>query len=662
MKNVTWKLNRLRAMSVPEIGHRVWSMASQHVEKMLIANSWQPRPKRAVDTRLTLFEEIDGWREAWQETHCLDEDKLQKMVQGKLDLFSYEALFVGAPVDWHSNPLTGQMSPQTYGKRIDYRDDKQVGDIKVLWELGRHQHLVSLAAAYAISKDEKLLRGVVGQIDGWTEMNPFGIGIHWCSSLEVGLRLIAWAVVHSLLVLAGHQRGLFGVVSDPDRLGRSIYQQAWFIRHYLSRYSSANNHLIGELCGLWVATQVFDLGSTGSSWGTFAQAELEKEARAQVFSDGVDKEQATYYQLWVLEYLFFAWLVGDRARKPFSPGFSECILSMSRFLHDISLRNGEPPQIGDADDGSVMRFEPGWPQHPYHDVQDAIATVFGESNRNPDHRQSQKTFWYSMLYGFLPSGRTATRPAYSPRYPIAYCEGGYAVLGDDSVRLVFDAGPLGYPSIAAHGHADALSFCLGLDDAWWLIDPGTYAYHSEAEWRDYFRGTSAHNTLVINGLNQSKIGGNFLWLERAHAELEAIGRQSDGTQWARGWHDGYKDLGVIHQRELRYESSTKTIQVNDSVTCDKPDGDMHASVFLHFAPDVEITWNGSHSVATRPKSKRKLKIEVDSKWEWRIVTGQIDPIQGWYSGMIGSKIPAPVLVGSHTGELPSRLTTRIKVM
>ena len=662
MKNVTWMVNRLRAMSVPEIGHRVWRMASQRMEKILIASNWQPRPGRTVDTRLALFEEIDGWREAWQAAHCLDEDKLQKMLQGELDLFSYEALFVGTPVDWHRNPLTGQMSPQTYGKGIDYRDDEQVGDIKVLWELGRHQHLVSLAAAYAISKDEKLLRGVVEQIDGWTETNPFGIGIHWCSSLEVGLRLIAWAVVHSLLVLAGHQRGLFGVVSDPDRLGRAIYQQAWFIRHYLSRYSSANNHLIGELCGLWVATQVFDLGSTGNSWGTFAQAELEKEARAQVFSDGVDKEQATYYHLWVLEYLFFAWLVGERAQKPFSAEFSECILSMSRFLHDISLKNGEPPQIGDADDGSVMRFEPGWPQHPYHDVQDAIATVLGESDRNPDQRQSQKSFWYSMLCGFLPSGRTTTRPVYSPRYPVAYRDGGYAVLGDDQVRLVFDAGSLGYPSIAAHGHADALSLCLGVDDAWWLIDPGTYAYHSEAQWRDYFRGTSAHNTLLINGLNQSRIGGNFLWLERAHAELEATGRKSDGTQWARGWHDGYKALGAIHQRELLYESSARTIEVNDSVTCDKPDGDVQASVFLHFAPDVEITWNGSHWVATRPKNTRKLKIAVDSKWEWRIVTGQMDPIQGWYSGMIGSKVTAPVLVGSHTGELRSRLTTRIKVM
>lgn len=266
-----------------------------------------------------------------------------------------------------------------------------------------------------------------------------------------------------------------------------------------------------------------------------------------------------------------------------------------------------------------------------------------------------------MLGGSLPSECAATKPVYCPRYPIAYREGGYAVLGDEHVRLVFDAGPLGYPSIAAHGHADALSFCLGLDGAWWLVDPGTYAYHSEAEWRDYFRGTSAHNTLVVNGLNQSRIGGNFLWLEKARAVLEATGRKRDGTQWARGSHDGYQALGVKHQRELRYESSTKSVRIDDLVRCDRPAEVVHVSAFLHFAPDVELTGNGSHWTATKRNSKCRLEIDLDSQLDWQVVTGQNNPIQGWYSAMIGVKVPAPVLVGTHEGQLPVRTGARIRV-
>ena len=126
------------------------------------------------------------------------------------------------------------------------------------------------AQSYALSGKSEYKDLAVDQIEGWIDTNPFGLGIHWCSSLEVGLRLISWAVVHSLLVLSGHQQGLFSVVSDADRLGLAIYQQAWFVRHYLSRYSSANNHLIGELSSLWVTSQVFDLGSTGEKWGRIA--------------------------------------------------------------------------------------------------------------------------------------------------------------------------------------------------------------------------------------------------------------------------------------------------------------------------------------------------------------------------------------------------------
>ena len=98
-------------------------------------------------------------------------------------------------------------------------------------------------------------------------------------------------------------------------------------------------------------------------------------------------------------------------------------------------------------------------------------------------------------------------------------QGGYIVMGGEGCHLVFDAGPLGYLGIAAHGHADALSFCLAIDDAWWLVDPGTYAYHSAPEWRSYFRGTSAHNTIRVNGNDQSQMGGAFMWLRKAHATV-----------------------------------------------------------------------------------------------------------------------------------------------
>src|SRR5206468_507056 len=81
---------------------------------------------------------------------------------------------------------------------------------------------------------------------------------------------------------------------------------------------------------------------------------------------------------------------------------------------------------------------------------------------------------------------------------------GYYILGADfdtpnEIRAVVDAGPLGYTAIAAHGHADALSFTLSVGGSEFLIDPGTCAYHTQERWRQYFRGTAAHNTLRVDG-------------------------------------------------------------------------------------------------------------------------------------------------------------------
>lgn len=661
MTFVPWKLNRLRAMSGPEVLHRVGRWIGLQAEKRLIAIGWQPFTKDPVQHKNSLFPDVKGWRDAWSTQFTLNHEKLKNLANNKIDLLSYESLRIDKPVNWHRDPLTGQESPIVFGKTLNYRDDKQVGDVKVLWELGRHQHLISLAVAYACSGNISYRDSVIEQIDGWIDANPFGLGIHWNSSLECGLRLISWAVVHSLLILRDQHQGLFSAVSDRDRFGQAIYQHAWFIRHNLSRYSSANNHLIGELSGLWVTSQVFDLGSAGKKWGQFAKRELEQQVQAQVYSDGVDKEQAIYYHLWVLEYLLVIWLVGERNGQPFSQNLKERILLMSEFLHDISLNSGGPPQIGDADDGFVTRFEPSWPSDPYNEIQIAVDTIFNNGRPATSRNLPQKAFWYALIAGILPRSPHDSPHDNEKNYPILYKEGGYAILGDEHFHLVFDAGPLGYPSIAAHAHADALSFCLALDDEWWLIDPGTYAYHRETEWRNYFRGTSAHNTVVINGQNQSKIGGAFLWLDRAHAAIESIGKKNDGTQFVSGVHDGYRFIEITHRRRITYAASTGIVEITDFFGQGNSTGPLQISIYFHFAPDIELTIRDLNCIATMPGRDKRLQFHLDHEYQWEIVKGRVDPIDGWYSPRLGSKIPAAVLIGNRLGSPERHLKTRIEI-
>src|SRR5207249_6082019 len=135
-----------------------------------------------------------------------------------------------------------------------------------------------------------------------------------------------------------------------------------------------------------------------------------------------------------------------------------------------------------------------------------------------------------------------------------FADGGYYILGErfetpDEVRLIVDAGPIGYQAIAAHGHADALAFTLSLGGKEFLVDPGTFAYHTEPLWRAYFRGTSAHNTVRIDGEDQSQPGGKFMWLAKANAACAAFDTSTTEDVFE-GWHDGYLRLPdpVMHRR------------------------------------------------------------------------------------------------------------------
>ncbi len=653
MNRINWLINRVRLMSLSEVMFRVRRSLAQRWERSRVATNWKPLPNEQVTPRYSLFGDDSELLDKWGEKFQLNNACLENYLVGYINFFGHESLHVGNPVVWHRDPVTGTEAPEIFGKDLNYRDDFIVGNVKFTWELGRHQHLVPLAVAYVVSGDVRFRQAVIEQIEGWIIQNPFCMGIHWCSSLESSLRLISWAVVHSLFVLRDGESGLFGIVKDSQRLGESIFQQAYFVRHFLSRYSSANNHLIGELTGLWVACQVFDLGQKGHEWIQFAQKELEMESRRQVHTDGVDKEQAFYYQLWVLEYLFFAWLVSTHSGQSFSDEYVKRILAMANFLEDVSPEGGEPPQVGDADDGFVARFETNWPDKPYRELLDAIKCCFSDS----EVAGNQKAFWYRAMAADL-SGAYPSREQ-SRAYPTLYPQGGYVIMGGAGCHIVFDAGPLGYLGIAAHGHADALSFCLAVDGEWWLVDPGTYAYHSNPEWRSYFRGTSAHNTIRINQEDQSQIGGPFMWLEKANAWVDDFINDGD-NQCVRGHHDGYKQIGVIHSREIRFLTADRKLEITDNLAVDGGKTEL-AEIYYHFARDVDIEPGSIENswVATRKSQKKRLVIYTDPSWKFELNRAITDPISGWYSPALEEKVPACTLYGK--AELSSSLSCETRI-
>lgn len=87
-----------------------------------------------------------------------------------------------------------------------------------------------------------------------------------------------------------------------------------------------------------------------------------------------------------------------------------------------------------------------------------------------------------------------------------YEKGGMVFLRskDRKVLIAMDCGDLGFGSIAAHGHADALSIQVYYEGNPVLVDSGTYNYHVPKKYRDEMRSTKAHNTVYVEDTNRQK--------------------------------------------------------------------------------------------------------------------------------------------------------------
>jgi len=225
--------------------------------------------------------------------------------------------------------------------------------------------------------------------------------------------------------------------------------------------------------------------------------------------------------------------------------------------------------------------------------------------------------------------------------------------------MSMDFGPLGYTTIAAHGHADALSIGLAVDDEYFLVDSGTFAYHSHPEWRTYFRGTAAHNTARIDGEDQSRIAGRFLWSRKANARLLRWEDSSHGVV-LEAEHDGYACLDdpVIHQRRAEFDRNTGSLRLQDTFCCA---ADHQIELFFHMHEDAhvgriepgraEVAWRGHTITFTSPA--RFL--------EWTVIRGSEDPKLGWRSRAFNCKQPISTLRLAGTITMTTTVTLHITV-
>lgn len=631
MTTLSWKLNRLKLMGVGEIAWRVQQLAQKKASKFgvgLVARV--PAAGGGYGAGL-----LGGAAPADNAALLAAADAI---LAGRWNVFALRDLPLGFPPQWNRDPKTGTAAPMGLGKLIDYRSERVVGDIKYLWEPSRHLELVTLAQAWRASGAPRYADGARRLLESWLDQCPYPRGVHWTSSLELAVRLLNWACAWQLL--GGAESALFDG-DDGRRFRRrwldSVYQHCHFIRGYFSRHSSANNHLFGEYMGLFVASLTWPCWPESAGWQALARRGLEAEALKQNTEDGVNREQAVYYQHEVMDMMLLCQLAGQANGAGFSAAYLGRLEKLAEFIAALLDAGGQMPMIGDADDALMVRLAHQRQWSPYRSLLASCAVLF----QRPDFKAKagawdDKNAW---LFGAAGRQRWDALGEAGPERPVmAFPQGGYYLLGQrfggaDEVRLVVDCAPLGYLSIAAHGHADALAFMLSLGGEEFLVDPGTYAYHTHKAWRDYFRSTAAHNTVCVDHQDQSEIGGNFMWLRKARARL--LAHQPDGPlQRLEGQHDGYARLAdpLIHRREIVFDANRNTVVIKDILQCR---GRHHVALHWQLAEDCHAQPGPGRVRVQGRRSELELSCAFGAGPE--LLRGCDTPIGGWISRQFDQK-------------------------
>jgi hypothetical protein len=668
MQTLSWYMRRLQAMSLQEIAWRAQSAARGVTDRGRVALKLYPKvdgSTRPPRSRPAAPKWCSVPRGDWQALAPEDPasawrarliGRADRIAAQRLSFFDLDDVNLGDPIVWNRDCATGKRTPVGFAEAIDYRDISVTGDCKVVWEPNRHHQLVTLGRAYRATGDEKYARAVVEQIDSWIEQCPFGYGMNWRSPLELGVRLINWTWAIDLIADSPAMTAAFDA-----RLLQSVTLHTWDIARKYSRGSSANNHRIGEAAGVFVATSYFSDVPDAARAGDESQRILCEEIQAQTYDSGATREQAFGYHLFVLHLFLAAGLAGRRSGRDFPSAFWLRLEQMFDYAGAIA-DGGPPPFYGDADDGYVLDL--GDPIGDIGSLMQVGAAVFERPTRGGGSVvPSEAVHW---LFGTTAQSRRAASLEIATGIELesaAVTDAGYYILqwgrqqSPDRVSVVFDCGELGFGSLAAHGHADALAIAVRAAGVDILVDPGTYDYFSFPEWRRYFRSTRAHNTVTIDGVDQSEQLGLFLWGHRASARcLDWRPRPGGGV--AAGEHDGYRRLEApaTHRRRLDLDRSTRTLTIVDEIAS----GGAHdVDVSFHFGEQCDVRADGARLSITFPGGTSTLAL--DSRLTLSLIKAGEPEQGGWVSRGYHRKSAAWTARGTLRGVASATLTSTLTI-
>jgi len=459
-------------------------------------------------------------------------------------LLGFGEKFFGKEIQWTRDPLSNYAWPLDYHRDIKLiRSDGS--DVRVLWELNRLGHLLTLASAYSATKDERYSAEFFAQLRSWSEQNPYGRGPNWTCAMEVALR--------AMNLLAAFEVFRHSPQLDSGALQFSLQllqRHGNYIRRNLEfSYLATSNHYLSDVVGLlWLGLLLPELRDAGE-WRGFGLREMLREMDKQVLDDGADFEASTGYHRFVTELFLYTFMLCRTNNLEIEQKYWSRLHQMLLYIRAYMRPDGFAPLIGDTDSGQVLPVvRRRADDHAY------LLPIGAKLFNDPD---------------------LASAPTGSQAFPDA----GIYIMRDRDLYLCFNASGAGLNGRGSHGHNDALSIEVSAGGRPVIIDPGTYVYTADLEKRHEFRSTAYHSTVQIDGKEQNTTRVDMPFVIGNEAQPRVLEwKTSDDFDKVVAEHYGYP---VIHRRTVTFDKRARLWLIDDEFF---GEGEHVYEARFHFAP------------------------------------------------------------------------------
>ena len=439
-------------------------------------------------------------------------------------------------------------------------------------------------------------------ISDWIAKNPPGTGDAW-EPYTLSLRIVNWIKFFLQNDAALQEEWLQSLYTQGLWLGKNV------------EYHILANHYLKNGVALFFVGMYFE-GKDADQWLAKGRQILDCELDEQFLPDGGHYERSPmYHAISVVDYLDVLNLMGGSESSMIfeeTDRFKVRVGQALDFLHDICMPDGDIPLFNDS--GFLVAPPP--------------ADILAYANQICSYKCPLAV-----------NGLTVKEMPYT----------GYYVFRDGADMMVIDCGAVGPDYQPGHAHADTLSFELAVNGERVIVDSGVYDYESGPR-RIYARSTRAHNTVQIDGENQSEVWGVFRVARRAYPLRASLNSDRPGHAIFEGAHDGYARLSghLIHKRGIDYISPGEWT-VHDTV---EGSGIHTIESCLHIHPAYTVGLVGQ-SAEVRDRMGQLILIITTAP------NAEVAIEQGWYFPEFGKELPNITLVTTYRGAVPVTLTCRM---